>query len=301
MFYDLCVTNVFACNANQRNNSNRTTGMGTSMEQQNALTVENLLQYTTKQRTAAIQYVEITDSTNRVLKELAKNGAKEGQVVLANEQTSGRGRLGRSFFSPKDRGIYMSVLLRPDDKAYEVAPMTAWVAVAVANAIESVAGVRPGVKWVNDLILNGKKVCGIMTELAVKEDSNKVDYVIVGIGLNVSGQSEEFPDEIKMMASSIEAETGIAVSRAQLAAEIIREIDLLNENWQIETAKYLDQYRKDCITVGKEVRVISPEGERAATALSVESDFSLLVRYDVGTIERVYSGEVSVRGLYGYT
>lgn len=271
------------------------------MEQQNALTVENLLQYTTKQRTAAIQYVEITDSTNRVLKELAKNGAKEGQVVLANEQTSGRGRLGRSFFSPKDRGIYMSVLLRPDDKAYEVAPMTAWVAVAVANAIESVAGVRPGVKWVNDLILNGKKVCGIMTELAVKEDSNKVDYVIVGIGLNVSGQSEEFPDEIKMMASSIEAETGIAVSRAQLAAEIIREIDLLNENWQIETAKYLDQYRKDCITVGKEVRVISPEGERAATALSVESDFSLLVRYDVGTIERVYSGEVSVRGLYGYT
>lgn len=270
------------------------------MEQQNALTVENLLQYTTKQRVAAIQYEEITDSTNRVLKELAKNGAKEGQVVLANEQTNGRGRLGRSFFSPKDKGIYMSVLLRPDDKAYEVAPLTAWVAVAVANAIESVSGVRPGIKWVNDLVLNGRKVCGIMTELAVKEDGNKVDYVIVGIGVNVNGTREEFPEELRQMASSIEAETGITVSRAQLVTEIIRELDLLSENWQIETAKYLDQYRADCVTIGKEVRVLSPEGERAATALSVEGDFSLLVRYDVGTIERVYSGEVSVRGLYGY-
>ena len=271
------------------------------MEQQNALTVENLLQYTSKQRIAAIHYEEITDSTNCVLKELAKEGAREGQVVLANEQTSGRGRLGRSFFSPKDRGIYMSVLLRPDDKAYEVAPLTAWVAVAVANAIESVSGVRPGIKWVNDLVLNGKKICGIMTELAVKADSNKVDYVIVGIGVNVNGQKDEFPEDIKAMASSIEAETGVEVSRAQLVAEIMREIDLLSENWQIETAKYLNQYRQDCVTVGKEVRVISPEGERAATAISVEDDFSLLVRYEVGTMELVYSGEVSVRGLYGYT
>ena len=139
-----------------------------------------------------------------------------------------------------------------------------------------------------------------MTELAVKEDSNKVDYVIVGIGVNVNGTREEFPEELQQMASSIEAETGITVSRAQLVTEIIRELDLLSENWQIETAKYLDQYRADCVTIGKEVRVLSPEGERAATALSVEGDFSLLVRYDVGTIERVYSGEVSVRGLYGY-
>ncbi len=271
------------------------------MEQQNELTVENLSKYMARQRAAMIQYEELTDSTNRVLKELAKNGAKEGQVVLANEQTNGRGRLGRYFFSPKDRGIYMSVLLRPDDKACEMAPLTAWVAVAVANAIEAVSGVRPGVKWVNDLILNGKKVCGIMTELAVKEDNNKVDYIIIGIGINASGTKDEFPEELQQMASSIEAETGVAVSRAQLVAEIIRELDLLSENWQIETLKYLEQYRKDCITIGKEVRVLSPEGERAATALSVEKDFSLLVRYDVGTIERVYSGEVSVRGMYGYT
>lgn len=271
------------------------------MEQQNALTLENFSKYMAKQRAELIQCEELTDSTNRVLKELAKNGAKEGQVVIANEQSNGRGRLGRYFFSPKDRGIYMSVLLRPDDKAYEMAPLTAWVAVAVANAIEAVSGVRPGVKWVNDLILNGKKVCGIMTELAVKADSNKVDYIIIGIGINVSGTKEAFPEELQQMASSIEAETGVAVSRPQLVAEILRELDLLSENWQIETLKYLEQYRKDCITIGKEVRVLSPEGERAATALSVEKDFSLLVRYDVGTIERVYSGEVSVRGLYGYT
>jgi len=271
------------------------------MELQNELTVDNLSKYMAKQRASLIQCEECTDSTNRVLKELAKNGAKEGQAVLANEQTNGRGRLGRYFFSPKDRGIYMSVLLRPDDKAYEMAPLTAWVAVAVANAIEAVSGVRPGVKWVNDLILNGKKICGIMTELAVKEDSNKVDYIIVGIGINVSGKQEEFPEELREIASSIEAETGLTVSRAQLVAEIIRELDLLSENWQIETSKYLEQYRKDCVTIGKEVRVLSPEGERAATALSVEGDFSLLVRYDVGTIERVYSGEVSVRGVYGYT
>ena len=271
------------------------------MEPQNELTVDNLSIYMTKQRASLVQCEECTESTNRVLKELAKNGTKEGQVVLANEQSNGRGRLGRYFFSPKDRGIYMSVLLRPDDKAYEMAPLTAWVAVAVANAIETVIGVRPGVKWVNDLILNGKKICGIMTELAVKEDSDKVDYIIIGIGINISGKKEEFPEELREIASSIEAETGLAVSREQLVAEIIREIDLLSENWQIETPKYLEQYRKDCVTIGKEVRVLSPEGERAATALSVEGDFSLLVRYEVGTIERVYSGEVSVRGLYGYT
>lgn len=271
------------------------------MELQSEFTVDNLSKYMAKQRAAMIQCEACTDSTNRVLKELAKDGAKEGQAVLANEQTNGRGRLGRYFFSPKDRGIYLSVLLRPDDKAYEMAPLTAWVAVAVANAIEAVAGVRPGVKWVNDLIMNGKKVCGIMTELAVKEDGNKVDYIIVGIGINVKGKPEEFPEELREMASSIEAETGLTISRTQLVAEIIRELDLLSENWQIETQKYLEQYREDCITVGKEVRVISPEGERAATALSVEGDFSLLVRYDVGTTERLYSGEVSVRGLYGYT
>ena len=271
------------------------------MEQQKDLFLEELSKYMAIQRVALVQHEACTDSTNRMLKELAKNGAKEGQVVIADEQSNGRGRLGRYFFSPKDRGIYMSVLLRPDDKAYEMAPLTAWVAVAVANAIEAVGGVRPGVKWVNDLILNGKKICGIMTEMAVKEDSNKVDYIIIGIGINVSGKKEEFPEELSEIASSIEAETGIVVSKAQLVSEIIRELDLLNENWQIETPKYLEQYRKDCVTVGKEVRVLSPDGERAATALSVEGDFSLLVRYDVGTIERVYSGEVSVRGLYGYT
>ena len=271
------------------------------MEQQKDLFLEELSKYMATQRVALVRHEGCTDSTNRVLKELAKNGAKESQVVIADEQTNGRGRLGRYFFSPKERGIYMSVLLRPDDKAYEMAPLTAWVAVAVANAIEAVAGVRPGVKWVNDLILNGKKVCGIMTELSVKEDGNKVDYIIVGIGINLSGNQEDFPEELKAIASSIEAETGVTVSRAQLVAEIIRELDLLNENWQIETPKYLEQYRKDCVTIGKEVRVLSPEGERAATALSVEGDFSLLVRYDVGTTERVYSGEVSVRGLYGYT
>lgn len=271
------------------------------MEQQKDLFLEELSKYMAMQRVALVQREECTDSTNRVLKELAKNGAKEGQVVIADEQTNGRGRLGRYFFSPKERGIYMSVLLRPDDKAYEMAPLTAWVAVAVANAIEAVSGVRPGVKWVNDLILNGKKVCGIMTELAVKEDGNKVEYIIVGIGINVSGKQEDFPEELREIASSIEAETGVVVSKAQLVAEIIRELDLLSENWQIETQKYLEQYRTDCVTIGKEVRVLSAEGERAATALSVEGDFSLLVRYDVGTIERVYSGEVSVRGLYGYT
>lgn len=276
-------------------------GLEIVMEQQNALTIENLSKYMTKKRVDLVQCEKLADSTNRILKDLAKNGAKEGQVVIADEQSNGRGRLGRFFFSPKERGIYMSVLLRPDDKAYEMAPLTAWVAVAVANAIENVCGVRPGVKWVNDLVMNGKKVCGIMTELAVKEDGNKVDYIIIGIGINVNGLTEDFPEELREIASSIEAETGINVSRAQLAAEIIRELDLLSENWQIETSKYLEQYRKDCVTIGKEVRVLSPEGQRAAFALSVEGDFSLKVRYDVGTIERVYSGEVSVRGLYGYT
>ena len=138
--------------------------------------------------------------------------------MLANEQTRGKGRRGRAFASPQDNGIYLSILFHPDTLPTDIVEITAWTAVATNNAIEEVCGVRAGIKWVNDLVIDRKKICGILTEMSVESESGYIQYLIIGIGINVNGQAEDFPAEIRSTATSLAMETGKTHSRAALAA-----------------------------------------------------------------------------------
>ena len=179
------------------------------------------------------------DSTNNYARELALKG-KSDLVVISETQNGGKGRLGRKFYSPKGAGLYMSLLCRPKMNV-ELAPLiTSYTAVAVALAIDKLSGKETQTKWVNDIFMNGKKICGILTEAGFDFEGGTIDYAIIGIGVNALGL--EFPDEIKDIASSVEKESGIKISRNELAAEILNNLKDMEE--EIKTKKYLEIYRK---------------------------------------------------------
>lgn len=239
------------------------------------------------------------DSTNAYLKRIAASGAPDGTVAVAAEQTAGRGRRGRSFQSAADKGVYLSVLLRPQLSAEALLPLTGLCAAAMCSAVEHVCAVRPQIKWTNDLILNGKKLCGILTELGM--ENGALSYVIVGIGINVSQKTEDFAGEVAGIATSLERELFIPVSKNELAAAMIEELDALYQALQSgEIAPYLSCYRRDCVTIGSEVQLLWQNTKEKVKALDIDDQFGLIVQRENGTVETIRTGEVSVRGLYGY-
>ncbi len=244
--------------------------------------------------------LETVDSTNNYLKVLANDGAADGTVAVANEQTGGRGRLGRSFQSPKDKGIYLSAILRPPVMPVQAVNMTAFVAVAVCDAIEAACGVRPGIKWTNDIVLGNQKLCGILTEMGIEGEGVRLQYVIPGIGINVNHTEEDFAPDVREVATSLALSLGHPVSRGRLAAELINALDRMYACWRTDKTEYWEKYRRDCLTLGKEVRLLRGGGEEQAFAEDVDEDFGLVVRHPDGRRETVVSGEVSVRGLFGY-
>ncbi len=238
------------------------------------------------------------DSTNNYAKKLAQSGAPDGSVVVAEQQTGGRGRMGRSFSSPPGLGVYLTVLLRPGVRADALGDLTVRVAAAMCDAVERAAGVRPGIKWTNDLILGGKKLCGILTELSVEAESGMAEFVVAGIGVNVGQSPDDFPPEVRPVATSLREQTGKMVPRARIAAEMIRALSRVAERADED---WLEKYRADCVTIGRQVRVIRAGAERTARADGVDGTGALLVTWDDdGSHERIFSGEVSVRGLLGY-
>lgn len=244
--------------------------------------------------------LEQVDSTNTYLKRRGAEGAPHGLAALAEEQTGGRGRRGRRFESPKGAGLYLSVLLRPDCAPVEAVTLTAWVGVAVCDAVEQAAGVRPRIKWTNDIILNGKKLCGILTEMSVEGETGAVDYVVAGMGTNVGETAEFFAAAgLSALATSLAIE-GRAVDRNVLAACLLNALDRMAGEFPREKEKWLAKYRADCLTPGHEVKLIGPDGERRAEALAIDDDFGLVVALPDGTTETVTAGEVSVRGIAGY-
>jgi len=248
---------------------------------------------------STILYFDTIGSTNTYLKEQVQHGTADGTVVIAGRQTAGRGRMTRTFESPEGRGLYLSVLLRPQLPPERLLPLTAMTAVAACDAVERVCGVRPGVKWPNDLVLGGKKLCGILTELVL---DGAQPCVVLGVGVNVSQTAADFSPEVAAIATSLFAELGRPVEIAALAAALLEEIDRLYMALKREDLTvYLAAYRRDCVNLGKPVQLIAPDGTReAATALDVDEDFGLIVRTADGRTKTVRAGEVSVRGLYGY-
>lgn len=246
-----------------------------------------------------IQFFETITSTNDVLKRMALQGAPEGTVLVADSQSGGRGRLGRTFLSPSGVGIYLSVLLRPACMPGELMHLTCGSALAACNAIEQTAGFRPGVKWTNDIVYRKKKLAGILTELGLNQDGSTA-YAIIGIGINCNQKPEDFPPELREIAGSLKMVSGREIDRALVAAKMIEGFYEMNRELLQKKSQMISDYRKDCITLGQEISVVRNGFNRHGKALDVDEDGALLVAYEDGSMETVNSGEVSVRGLYNY-
>jgi len=239
----------------------------------------------------ALVCLETVDSTNNEVKRRALAGAADGLAVVAEQQTGGRGRRGRSFVSPAGQGLYLSVLLRPRCPLEEVSALTAWTAVC---------GVRPGIKWPNDVILDGRKLCGILTELELEAETAALRHVVVGVGINLTQIAADFGPEVAPVAVSLAQALGRAPRRAEMAAAVLVALDELYAAFPAERAAWLERYRADCLTLGRTVRLLRAGGEEEAFAEAVDDTFALVVRRADGSREAVSSGEVSVRGLLGY-
>lgn len=238
-------------------------------------------------------------STNDHLKELARLGAPHGTAVLSGRQTDGHGRRGRSFHSPEGMGIYLSFLLRPRCRPAQLMHLTCAAAVAVCDAVESSVGIRPGIKWTNDLVAGRRKLGGILTELSLTP-AGMVDYVIIGIGINCHQQAEDFPSEIRDIACSLDMVSGKQNDPAALAAAMLEHLTGMNKELLSGKASILSRYRADCVTLGQEISLVRGDDVRHGKAVSLDEEGALVVAFPDGSIETVNSGEVSIRGMYGY-
>lgn len=245
-----------------------------------------------------VVYFETTDSTNIRAKKLAEQGAAHGSVVAADKQTGGLGRRGRQWDSPSGINLYFTLLLRPDFKPSQASMLTILMAIAVSKALEEASVKEVKIKWPNDLVLNGKKICGILTEMSAEPDC--IHYVVIGTGINL-GQ-KEFAEELKESATSILIETGIKLKRAELLQKILKYFeeayDLFCRTGNLSPLR--NEYEKRLVNKGREVKVLDPKGEYVALAKGINENGELIVTDKEGNERLVYAGEVSVRGIYGY-
>jgi BirA family biotin operon repressor/biotin-[acetyl-CoA-carboxylase] ligase len=240
-----------------------------------------------------LRVFEQTTSTNDVVEKLARDDVKEGVVVFAEAQTKGRGRLGRQWASPARQGLWFSVLLRPDLRPQMATRLTVASATALRRAIHLQTGLSPDIKWPNDILIGGKKVAGILTELNAELD--RVRYLILGIGVDVNLAAQEFPAELRKTATSLRIETGRPVSRAELAVHILRELD---RDYALICAgrftKIADEWEAHCTTIGREVTVRLGARLIRGCVESLDEDGALLLRSEHGHLERIIGGDVTL-------
>lgn len=245
-----------------------------------------------------LRFYDTIDSTNLEVRRLAEAGAEHGLTVIAEEQVSGKGRRGRSWLGKAGTGIWMSFLLKPEIALENSSMLTLITALAVAKAINEVTNVSCGIKWPNDLIVNGKKVCGILTELSAQMD--ELNYIVVGLGINVN--MEKFPDDLKDKATSLQIETGKRIYRAPLAAKVLEYFEKYYEQF-IQTedlSTFKDEYNHLLVHMNQKIRVIRGSKEMIYTSHGINERGELLAETASGKIESILSGEVSVRGILGY-
>ena len=244
---------------------------------------------------------EETDSTNLRIKQLAEEGAPHGTLAVANKQTAGRGRRGRSWESPSGTSIYMSILLKPEFAPQKASMVTIVMAMAIAKAIEKVSGLEAKIKWPNDIVVNGKKVCGILTEMNAELDY--IRYVVIGIGINVNNRSmSDFEESIQQNGSSLYIESGKEINRAVLVAAAMDAFEKYYSTFEQmgNLSGLLEEYNNCLISMGKEVKVLDPKGEFTGISEGINAEGELIVKLPEGNVTTIYAGEVSVRGLYGY-
>ena len=240
-----------------------------------------------------IRVFEQTTSTNDVIEKLARDGVKEGAVVFAESQTKGRGRLGRKWVSPARKGLWLSILLRPDLPPQETTQLTVAAATALWRAIHSQTGLRPEIKWPNDLLIRGRKTAGILTELSAELD--RVKHVILGIGVDVNLNAGEFPPELRKLATSLKIELGRPVSRSDLAVALLRELD--RDYARICSGAFAavaDEWETYCTTIGHRVIIRIGDRQIRGCAESLGEDGALLLRTEHGRLERIIGGDVTL-------
>jgi len=265
------------------------------VDEPNALFADDLLARLGKTKIVGrdIQVFEQTTSTNDVIEKFARDGVREGVVVFAESQTRGRGRLGRAWISPAHKGLWFSVLLRPDLRPQETTQLTVASATALRRAIQNETGLKAEIKWPNDILIGGKKVAGILTELSAEVDC--VKHIILGIGVDVNLCTNEFPAELRKSATSLKLAAGGEISRAEIATEILRELDF--DYARICGGKFsdvADEWEAHCATIGKNVTVQIGGRKTRGCAESLDDDGALLIRTEHGHLERIIGGDVTL-------
>ena len=263
------------------------------------LDIEKIREYTKcKWMAKEVVLLEETGSTNVEAARLAQQGRDHGTVVIADRQTCGKGRRGRSWHTPGNTSIAMSFLLKPQLEAEYASMLTLVQAMAVAEAVEEVTALKSQIKWPNDILINEKKVCGILTEMNL--NGSEIASVIIGTGINVN--QESFPEEIREIATSLKKESGEEQCREKLVGVLCKKFEQYYE--QFLTTKDLsgivEEYNARLVSAGRSVRVLDPKGEYTGEAMGINAQGELQVRQDNGNVINVYAGEVSVRGIYGY-
>lgn len=244
-----------------------------------------------------INYYNEINSTNEKAKALAREGSTEGTLVIADRQSAGKGRMGRSWISPEGTGIWMSLILKPEILPQYASQLTLVAGLCMCEAIIEVTGLEAYIKWPNDIVVNGKKVCGILTEMSAEME--RINYIIIGTGVNVN--QKEFPEDLPF-ATSLALEGGHNYIRASLIKAFLERFEKEYKHYKLSSSlvAILNRYEKHCITLGKTVKITSGNEVFIAEAKAVTGDGNLIVETETGEEKLVYSGEVSVRGLYGY-
>lgn len=253
----------------------------------------------TKRIGKEIYYFSKIDSTNQYAKKLGEEGAPDGTIVIADEQTKGKGRSGRHWVTPPGSAIAFTILLRPKLPPASISMVTLVKGLAVCNAIRELYHLPVGIKWPNDVVIDGRKICGILTEMSAEVDG--VHYIVIGTGINTNVDS--FPDEIKDVATSLKIQLGRPVDRAEVLVRVIEFFEEYYEKFEEDgdLRRLQDTYNEELLNMNEGVRVLDPKGEYTGVALGIDPEGQLLVkRDDTGEIVKVWSGEVSVRGIYGY-
>ena len=245
-----------------------------------------------------VEYLQEVDSTNTRAKQMAESGAPHGLLVVAECQTMGKGRRGRSWVSPPGANIFMSLLLRPEIEPTDASMLTLVAAMAVTDGIRKVTGLETGIKWPNDVVIDGKKVCGILTEMSTEFE--RINYVVPGIGINVN--QEEYPEERRATATSLKLALGRTVKRSELIGCVMEAFERYYGIFleTMDLSGLMDEYNGMLVNKGREVRVLAPKNEYTGVSLGINRTGELLVRTEDGSVREVLSGEVSVRGIYGY-
>ena len=258
---------------------------------------------TTKWAGRNLHYFDMTGSTNNDAKRLAEEGDPHGTVVVADIQNTGKGRRGRAWQTLPGTALSFTLLLRPEFAPDRASMLTLVMALSVAQAVEEISDVTAAIKWPNDIVVNKKKICGMLTEMTMTPEMDEIQYVVVGVGININnGSPEEFQEEIRGTATSLKIETGRQINRAELLERVLVRFEDNYETFlgTLDLSKLREAYQKHLQGVGNEVRVLDPAGEYTGISHGINDQGELIVEKENGEKVQVYAGEVSVRGLYGY-